>query len=148
MDVNLKKNLAASLVASFQTFMKELQKVRNLTTKGQFCEAYTHLKEKYPQAISYLDKHFTTSVERWANYAIDTFTASVVSTQRGEVLNRRLNNHLDHRSSIKKVFHAINNRETWEHARELRQVGIDEVSFKDMGSIASVLFPDIYATCK
>ena len=116
--------------------------------ENQFWTEYSNLKRRFPRAVSYLDKQLTPHASLWANFSLDTFTANSFTTQRGEGLNRAVKAKLDGRSSLVKVFDNITNRETWEDARTMCAQGRGEVNFRDMGSTASQLFPEIYNMCK
>ena len=61
----------------------------------------------------------------------------------GEGLNKHLKNTLDLRSSLRKVVETVALRETWEEARCHSADSLDEVSYRNMGTYASLMVPEI-----
>ena len=146
--VNVTKALSAKLGDGFSSFLSSLKTAQRQLSETQFYASYEALKRDFPAAIQYLDEQLSPNVDRWAAYALETFTGGAESTQRGEGLNRHIKCHLDSRSSLMKVFTAVSIREEWEDARCQQAQVLLEVHAREQGSTARSLFPDIYEAAK
>ena len=125
---NLRSNLGSKLNSEYNNFAADFRHVQQHMSKKVFWKEYALLKDRWPEAVHYLDQHLTPNVSYWAGYRVTRFSTGAVSTQRGEGLNRHFKEHLTGNSPLSKVFDAVILQEAKEDARLVVTQAKDEVS--------------------
>jgi len=98
---NLLRNLKASLGNTFDDFLKEFYKCRNIFSPAEFDSQWHNLVATYSKAANYLNSELYPSKERWAKaYTTKFFTAGISSTSRVEGENAVIKNVLQGRPSL------------------------------------------------
>ena len=78
---NLTKNLAGILGAEMKAFMGVFEAAGRQLTREMFELHWARVESMFPEALPHLQEHLLPNVERWADYALQTFSAGHTSTQ-------------------------------------------------------------------
>ena len=78
---NLTKNLAGVLGAGMQDFLGVFATAGRQLTRAMFELLWERLEGSFPDAVPHLHEHLLPNVERWADYALQVFSAGHTATQ-------------------------------------------------------------------
>jgi hypothetical protein len=136
---NLRNNLGAILGNQYFNFNADFKHCQAHMTEKILWQEYSPLKERWPEAAPYLDKHLTPKVRYWASFKHTRFSTSAVSTQRGEGLNRHLKAHLSGKISLNALFTQVIQREEREEVKAIVDTAKDEVYIHPLKHSLNVL---------
>jgi hypothetical protein len=148
--VNVTKNLSSLVGVQFADFLSDLYQVHRQVNEKVFQIMWTMLLEKYPATVPYLTERLGGDrARKWAQcYQVDVFTCGMVSSSRGEALNRVVKMNMNRSTGLLKLFEELHHRLVRKKSlRAFHDVAMN-IQYKSAGTLAKTTLPSVNNACQ